>query len=162
MRRPAPIAAAAVVALVAAALLMLSGCSLTSSVADIGNSVPAKDFVGNWTGTDMTIDGTWYGTYGVFSVAAASQGGGIVVAQTSSGLTAQIVGASGAAGSTGPAFPATLHVDTLSFTVPAQSGAGQVWDLQLIEPSSGTGLLQVNGDATQSWNMEQVPQIPVD
>jgi hypothetical protein len=145
------IARGALLLVVLTTVVGLAGCgssSLTSSIADVGSAIPAKDFVGNWSGTDVTIDGTWSGTSGSFSVTPAGQGGGITVAQTATGLTAQIVGSSG---STTPPLPATLHVGTLSFSVPAASGAPVV---------TGTALLQVGGDVTNTWDLEKVPVIP--
>jgi hypothetical protein len=160
MRRSPWIVRAVLVATVLTTMAGLAGCgssSLTSSIADVGNAIPAKDFVGNWSGTDVSIDGTWSGTSGDFAVTPAGQGGGIVITQTSAGLSAQIVGNSR---STTPPLPATLHVDTLSFSVPAASGAPVVWDVQIIDPTTGKALLQVGGDITNTWDLEQVAAIP--
>jgi hypothetical protein len=103
------------------------------------------------------IDGAWSGTTGTFAVTPGNQGGGIVIAQTVGGLTAQLVGNSG---SQSPAFPTTLQVDTLSFSVPAASGAPVTWDVQIVDPATGKALLQIGGDTSHTWDLEQVTQIP--
>ena len=159
-RRSPWIARAVLIVMVLASLPALAGCgssSVTYSIADAGSAIPAKDFVGNWSGTDVTIAGTWRGTSGDFAVTPAGQGGGITVTQTSAGLSAQIVGNGG---STTPPLPATLQVGTLSFSVPAASGAPVVWDVQIIDPTTGKALLQVGGDITNTWDLEQVTAIP--
>jgi hypothetical protein len=149
--------------LVVAALacaLALAACgpsSVGSGASDVGNSVPQADFVGSWSGTDVMIDGAWSGTTGTFAVTPGNQGGGIVIAQTVGGLTAQLVGNSG---SQSPAFPTTLQVDTLSFSVPAASGAPVTWDVQIVDPATGKALLQIGGDTSHTWDLEQVTQIP--
>ena len=159
-RRSPWIVRAVLSVMVLASLPALAGCSsssVTSSIADVGSAIPAKDFVGNWSGTDVVIDGTWSGTNGDFAVTPAGQGGGIAVTQTSAGLSAQIVGNSG---STTPPLPAALRVDTLSFSVPAASGAPVAWDIQVVDPTTGKALLQVGGHITNTWDLEQVRAIP--
>lgn len=157
-RRPAAVAHVALLAAALRATLVACGpSSVTSGAADIGNAVPAQDFVGDWAGADFMIDGTWDGTSGTFTVFPGNQGGGIVIAQTASGLTAQFVGTSG---TSTPAFPAMLHVDTLSFSVPDASGTPVTLDVQIVDPTSNMALLQVGTDSADSWDLEQVPQIP--
>jgi hypothetical protein len=161
-RRPRRARAGAVLAVAAAlgCIVLLPACgasSVGSGTSDVGNSIPQADFVGSWSGTDVMIDGTWSGTTGTFAVTPGNQGGGILIAQTGSGLTAQLVGNSG---TQTPAFPAVLQVDTLSLSVPAASGAPVTWDVQIVDPATGKALLQIGGDTSNTWDLVQVSQIP--
>jgi hypothetical protein len=139
------------------ALAACGPSSVGSGASDVGNSIPQADFVGGWSGTEVMIDGAWNGTTGTFAVTPGNQGGGILIAQTGGGLTAQLVGNSG---SQTPAFPATLQVDTVSFSVPGTSGTPVTWDVQIVDPATGKALLQIGGDARGSWDLEKVTQIP--
>jgi len=134
-----------------------SSSSVVSGAADVGNAVPAKDFVGSWTSTVAQIDGTWNGTTGTFTVSPSNLGGGIVIAQKGSSLTAQLVGNGG---SSTPAFPAVINVDTLSFSVPNQSGSPVTWDVQIPDPTAQKALLQVSSDSSTSYDLEKVSPIP--
>ena len=133
-----------------------SSSSVISGTADVGNPVPSKDFVGSWSSAEMMIDGAWNGTTSTFEVTPGLLGGGIVVAQGASGLTAQVVGNSG---SSSPAFPAKVVVDTLSFSVPDVSGA-RVWHLQIPDPAANRALLTVGADTSKTWDIAQVPTVP--
>ena len=157
------IARALLVALCAGALVTLalsaaacSSSSVVSAAADIGNPVPPKDFVGSWSSPDMMIDGAWNGTTSTFEVTPGLLGGGVVIVQGASGLTAHVVGNGG---SSSPAFPATVVVDTLSFSVPDVSGA-RVWHLQIPDPAANKALLTVGADTGKTWDMARVPSVP--
>jgi hypothetical protein len=146
--------ALAALALTAAAC---SSSSVVSAAADVGKPVPAKDIVGSWTSTVAQIDGTWNGTTGTFTVSPNNIGGGIVIAQSGTSLTAQLVGNGG---SSTPAFAATITVDTLSFSVPDASGTPVTWDVQIPDPTANKALLQVSSDSSTSYDLEQVSPIP--
>ena len=133
------------------------GSSVVSGVGDLGNAVPAKDFVGSWTSTVAQIDGTWSGTTGTFTVSPNNLGGGVVIAQSGTALTAQLIGNGG---SSTPAFPAVITVDTLSFSVPDASGSPVAWDIQIPDPTTRKALLQVSSDASTSYDLEKVSPIP--
>ncbi len=134
-----------------------SSSSVVSGAGDLGNAVPAKDFVGSWSPTMTQIDGTWNGTTGTFNVSTNNLGGGIVIAQTGSSLTAQLVGNGG---TSTPAFPAAITVDTLSFSVPNPSGSPVTWDVQIPDPTAEKALLQVGSDSSTTYDLEKVSQIP--
>ena len=148
-------------ALVFAALaLSAAACnssSVVSGTADVGNAVPAKDFVGSWTSTVAQIDGTWNGTTGTFTVSPNNIGGGIVIAQTGNSLTAQLIGNGG---SSTPAFRAVITVDTLSFSEPDASGSPVTWDVQIPDTTTQKALLQLGTDSSTSYDLEQVSPIP--
>jgi hypothetical protein len=149
-------AALAIVALAFTAM-GCSSSSVVSGAADVGNAVPAKDFVGSWTSTVAQIDGTWNGTTGTFTVSPNNIGGGIVVAQSGNSLTAQLIGNGG---SSTPAFRTVVTVDTLSFSVPDASGSPVTWDVQIPDPTSQKALLQVGPDSSTSYDLEKVSPIP--
>jgi hypothetical protein len=146
--------AVATLALSAAAC---SSSSVVSGAGDVGNAVPAKDFVGSWTSTAAQIDGTWNGTTGTFTVSPNNIVGGIVIAQSGTSLTAQLIGNGG---SSTPAFAATITVDTLSFSVPDASGSPVTWDVQIPDPATQKALLQVSSDSSTSYDLEKVSPIP--
>jgi len=104
----------------------------------------------------MMIDGAWNGTTSTFEITPGLLGGGIVVAQGASGLTAQVVSNGG---SSSPAFPAKVAVDTLSFSVPDVSGS-RVWHLQIPDPTTNTALLTAGADTGKTWDMARVPSVP--
>ena len=159
-RRSARLLCAALLVLFVAALPAVAGCgssSVVSGAGDVGNAVPPHDFVGDWTSPDVMIDGTWNGSTGTFTLTPGSLGGGIAIAQSGGGLTATLVGNSGTQTT---AFPATVTVDTLSFSVPDASGGSVVWDVQIPDPATGKALLQVGADSSTTWDLEQVSPIP--
>jgi len=149
--------AAAAIAALALSAAACNSSSVTSGAADLGNPVPAKDFAGSWTSTVAQIDGTWNGTTGTFTVSPNNIGGGIVIAQNGTSLTAQLIGNGG---SSTPPFAAIITVDTLSFSVPEASGTPVTWDVQIADPTSQKALLQVGSDSSTSYDLEKVSPIP--
>ena len=145
------------VATLASTAVACGSSSVVSGAGDVGNAVPAKDFVGSWTSTVAQIDGTWKGTTGTFTVSPNNLGGGVVIAQSGTALTAQLIGNGG---SSTPAFPTTITVDTLSFSVPDASGTPVTWDIQIPDPTTQKALLQVSSDASMSYDLEKVSPVP--
>jgi hypothetical protein len=149
-----------VLAAAVAAALLLPACGtkqeLQKVTGEVGNPVPAADFIGNWAPTEIAIDGEWNGATGTFDVNVGSQGGGFIVTQGAKGLEVTVVASSGV--ETTP-LPATLEVDTITFVVPGPSGGGQTWHLSIPDPSA-TGAAQMELGSSAVWDLEKVDQIP--
>ena len=129
--------------------------SVSSAVSDVGDPVPAQDFVGHWAGVDVKIEEA----SGAFTLTPNDQGGGILISDAGNGLAVRVVSATG---SQSPVLTGRLRVDTVAFSVPAPGGTSTEWDVQIVDPTTSKALLQVGGDSTGSYDLEQVVAIPTD